>query len=184
MLRRVDRYLDRLKWVGTRETPRQSEGRCGTKNLGRHGHKKCALVQCRLAGVCDPASFSGGFSASMEVAPTPTTRTAPAAARIDSVDLLRGIVMVVMALDHTRDFFHSGALHGVDPMDLGRTTLWIFLTRWPTPWIQCNSGGLTSRQSSWAFRLRRVPASAWSWFTLSGYPWLRRSIRPAAGSLI
>lgn len=56
----------------------------------------------------------------------------PSAPRLDSVDLLRGVVMIVMALDHTRDFFHSGAILGIPPLDLARTTPWIFLTRFIT----------------------------------------------------
>src|SRR5436190_11086712 len=55
----------------------------------------------------------------------------PARKRIDSVDLLRGIVMVIMMLDHTRDFVHSGALL-FDPLDLTKTTPALFFTRWIT----------------------------------------------------
>jgi uncharacterized membrane protein len=55
----------------------------------------------------------------------------PVRPRIDSVDLLRGIVMVIMMLDHTRDYIHSGALL-FDPLDLSKTTVWLFLTRWIT----------------------------------------------------
>jgi uncharacterized membrane protein len=40
--------------------------------------------------------------------------------------------MVVMALDHTRDFFHSSAIQGINPLDLARTSPWIFLTRFVT----------------------------------------------------
>src|SRR5882762_4730402 len=56
----------------------------------------------------------------------------PAASRLDSVDLLRGLVMVLMALDHTRDFFHVGAIQGLDPLDLTKTTVPLYFTRWIT----------------------------------------------------
>ncbi|MBL8003348.1 MAG: DUF1624 domain-containing protein [Flavobacteriales bacterium] len=52
--------------------------------------------------------------------------------RILSLDLLRGIVMVIMALDHVRDFFHFGMLWGPDPTDMATTTPALFLTRWIT----------------------------------------------------
>ena len=51
--------------------------------------------------------------------------------RIDSVDLLRGAVMVVMALDHTRDFVNTEA-QAFRPEDLTQTTTAIFMTRWIT----------------------------------------------------
>jgi uncharacterized membrane protein len=53
--------------------------------------------------------------------------TAPRTERLDSIDLLRGVVILLMALDHTRDFF--GDL-SVDPMDPARTWPALFLTRW------------------------------------------------------
>ena len=65
----------------------------------------------------------------MSAVPTAIKPTAP---RLDSVDLLRGLVMVVMALDHTRDFFHDLSIHGVNPLDFARTTPALFFTRWIT----------------------------------------------------
>jgi uncharacterized membrane protein len=53
--------------------------------------------------------------------------------RVESIDLLRGLVMVIMALDHTREYFHLGAMIGVnDPTNLDTTTPILFLTRFIT----------------------------------------------------
>ena len=51
--------------------------------------------------------------------------------RIDSIDVLRGIVMVIMAIDHVRDFIPQGA-HLDDPLNLSTTTPALFFTRWIT----------------------------------------------------
>jgi uncharacterized membrane protein len=56
-------------------------------------------------------------------AATPAKRS-----RIESVDVVRGVIMILMAIDHTRDFFGSR----VNPTDLATTTIPLFFTRWIT----------------------------------------------------
>jgi uncharacterized membrane protein len=50
-------------------------------------------------------------------------------ARLHSIDVLRGLVIVLMALDHVRDFFTGVRF---DPLDLTQTDATLFLTRWIT----------------------------------------------------
>jgi uncharacterized membrane protein len=49
--------------------------------------------------------------------------------RIEAVDLLRGVIMIIMALDHTRDYF---GIPGQSPTNLATTTSALFFTRWIT----------------------------------------------------
>src|SRR5687767_2443873 len=51
--------------------------------------------------------------------------------RVQSIDIVRGIVMIIMALDHVRDYFHNDAfLH--DPLNPVTTTPMLYFTRWVT----------------------------------------------------
>jgi uncharacterized membrane protein len=49
--------------------------------------------------------------------------------RIEAIDVVRGVIMIVMALDHTRDFF---GMPGESPTNLASATAGLFLTRWIT----------------------------------------------------
>lgn len=51
--------------------------------------------------------------------------------RLPSIDIVRGLVMLIMVLDHTRDLLHVEAL-ARDPTDLATTSVPLFLTRWVT----------------------------------------------------
>jgi uncharacterized membrane protein len=55
--------------------------------------------------------------------------TANVRSRVESVDLLRGVVMILMALDHVRDYFGGTS---VNPTNLATTTVPLFFTRWIT----------------------------------------------------
>jgi uncharacterized membrane protein len=59
----------------------------------------------------------------------PAALTAVKRVRIESIDVVRGVIMILMALDHTRDFFGNS---GLNPTDPAATTIPLFFTRWIT----------------------------------------------------
>ncbi len=75
-----------------------------------------------------PDSFAAVPAILAPAGPAPKA-AAPTRARLDAPDFLRGAVMVLMALDHVRDFFTSARF---DPLDLTQTSAPLFLTRWIT----------------------------------------------------
>jgi len=62
----------------------------------------------------------------LQAANSPTAGTASGRARLDSIDVLRGVIMIIMALDHTRDSF---GISGQNPTNLAQASAALFLTR-------------------------------------------------------
>jgi uncharacterized membrane protein len=60
-----------------------------------------------------------------------TAAIGPDRKRIQSIDILRGAVIVLMVLDHVRDFIHVSG-YGFDPLDPERTTPLLYAIRWIT----------------------------------------------------
>ena len=88
--------------------------------------------------------------------------------RLDSIDLLRGLIMVLMALDHTRDFFTNVKF---DPLDLTQTTPALFLTRWFTHFCAPNFIFLAGL-GAFLTRTRGKTTRELSWFLFSRGLWL------------
>ena len=87
--------------------------------------------------------------------------------RVDSVDLLRGLVMILMALDHTRDFVGNVA---ATPTNLAATTGALFMTRWITHFCAPTFSLLTGVGAY--LMLRRRTTRELSWFLLTRGVWL------------
>jgi uncharacterized membrane protein len=92
------------------------------------------------------------------VRPAPSSSSPSATStnpRLDHVDLLRGLVMVIMVLDHARAFLTNVPF---DPTDMARTSLALFGTRWITHF--CASVFiLLAGASAWMAGTRREPAA-------------------------
>ncbi len=98
-------------------------------------------------------------------------------ARLESIDVLRGIVMIVMALDHVRDFL--GVL--ANPTDPATASVALFFTRWVThicaptfflltgvgAWLRGNRGTVPREYEGDSPRTREL-----SWFLLTRGLWL------------
>src|SRR5882724_6011484 len=89
--------------------------------------------------------------------------------RIQSIDILRGIVMIIMAIDHTRDYFHFPAPFA-DPLDPNSTSIALYLTRWITHFC-APTFVLLSGVSAYLSSRRKTPGEA-SAFLIKRGLWL------------
>jgi uncharacterized membrane protein len=105
-----------------------------------------------------PATTAGAAVGAPSVAPHQ---------RIESIDLLRGLVMILMALDHTRDFF---GVPGVNPTDPATASPALFFTRWithicaPVFFLLTGTGASLSRA--------RTSTAALAWYLFTRGLWL------------
>jgi uncharacterized membrane protein len=97
----------------------------------------------------------------------PNASAAPFRARVESVDVVRGLIMILMALDHTRDFF---GIPGQNPVDLTSATAALFFTRWVTHFCAPVFFLLTGTGSY--LQLRRKSRGELSRFLLTRGIWL------------
>jgi uncharacterized membrane protein len=106
-----------------------------------------------MTTVLQPETPSGAYRVQRAPASSvPAAPGAPLRQRLDHVDLLRGLVMVIMVLDHVRAYFSAAHF---DPTDLERTTPFLFATRWITHYC-APTFVLLAGASAWVAGTRRT----------------------------
>jgi len=98
----------------------------------------------------------------------PVTSVAPKRPRLASVDVVRGLVMVIMALDHVRDFVTNQRFQ---PEDLTRASVALFATRWITHFCAPSFFFLAGLGTGLAMN-RGKTAAEMSWFLATRGVWL------------
>jgi uncharacterized membrane protein len=99
-----------------------------------------------------------------------TAETETRTNRIEAIDILRGLVMVLMALDHVRDYFHA-APPGLDPTDPAQSHALLYATRWIT-YLCAPTFVLLTGTSAWLRGAASGDKAALSRFLLTRGLWL------------
>ena len=90
--------------------------------------------------------------------------------RIPSIDFLRGVVMIIMALDHVRMYFGAGTWYS-EPTNLATTTPLLFFTRWITHFCAPVFVFLTGT-SAYLYGLNKTRTSQVAWYLFTRGLWL------------
>jgi uncharacterized membrane protein len=90
--------------------------------------------------------------------------------RIPGIDMLRGLVIIIMVLDHVRDYFHYSG-YAYDPVDFHHTTPVVFATRWITH-LCAPTFVLLAGVSAWIQHVRGKDTGVLSAFLLKRGLWL------------
>src|SRR5215218_3229415 len=94
-------------------------GRSPNRSLRHAAPHGCSMLDHRMSLATDERASRH----------TPDVSGAASRARLEAIDLVRGAIMILMALDHTRDFF---GMPGPSPTNLAQASAPLFLTRWVT----------------------------------------------------
>ncbi|NML64654.1 DUF1624 domain-containing protein [Hymenobacter sp. RP-2-7] len=101
-------------------------------------------------------------------APAALARRRAATPRVQAIDIVRGLAMVVMALDHTRDYWSATP---VRPEDVAHAPALLFLTRWVTHFC-APAFVFLSGSSIYLYEQKRQDRAAVSGFLLTRGAWL------------
>src|SRR3970040_1551316 len=90
--------------------------------------------------------------------------------RIEAIDFLRGLVIIIMALDHVRMYFGPGTWYA-EPTNLATTTPLLFFTRWITHFCAPVFVFLAGT-SAFLYGMRKANIKETAWFLFTRGIWL------------